>query len=79
MELKEISLEEKNNLLEEIKKYRVFLDYYNSLLSYFLVQNKYYDSDDGLNERMKKIQYSLIDNDISVSVFNLLSSNYTLN
>lgn len=28
---------------------------------------------------MKKIQYSLIDNDISVSVFNLLSSNYTLN
>ena len=32
MKLKEISLEEKNNLLEEIKKYRVFLDYYNSLL-----------------------------------------------
>ena len=79
MKLKEISLEEKNNLLEEIKKYRVFLDYYNSLLSYFLVQNKYYDSDDGLNESMKKIQYRLIGNDICVAVFNLLSSNYTLN
>ena len=33
MELKEISLEEKNNLIEEIKKYRVLLDYYNSIFS----------------------------------------------
>ncbi len=79
MELKEISLEEKNNLLEEIKKYRVFLDYYNSLLSYFLMQNKYYDSDDSLNSIMNSVHFYLIDKDISASVFNLLSSNYTLN
>lgn len=79
MKLKEISEKEKVILLEEVKKYRLLLDYYNSLLSYFLMQNKYYDSDDSLNSIMNSVHFYLIDKDISASVFKLLSSNYTLN
>lgn len=79
MKLKEISEKEKVILLEEVKKYRILLDYYNSLLSYFLMQNKYYDSDDSLNSIMNSVHFYLIDKDISASVFKLLSSNYTLN
>ena len=79
MVLKEISLKDKKMILEDIKKYRVLLDYYNSLLSYFLIQNKNYDSADSLNNIMNSVQFHLIGNDISVSVYNLLSSNYTLN